>query len=123
MASYALLGALSGFRYSAVERCLWFAPRLAAGPFRCFFSAQGAWGTVALDSKRLTIAVEEGELAVSKVVVGSGKQQVTIEQSALVKAGSPLGIPLPGSKGQGERKTKKDERQADRLLRVVKCAK
>ena len=39
MASYALLGALSGFRYSAVERTLWFAPRLKARPFECFFSA------------------------------------------------------------------------------------
>ena len=28
MSSYALLGALSGFRYSAVERTLWFAPRI-----------------------------------------------------------------------------------------------
>ncbi len=37
MASYALLGALSGFRYSAVQRTLWFAPRLEVRPFQCFF--------------------------------------------------------------------------------------
>ena len=29
MASYALLGALSGFRYSAVEKTLWFGPKIS----------------------------------------------------------------------------------------------
>jgi len=102
LASYALLGALSGFRYSAVERCLWFAPRQSARPFRCFFSTETAWGTVTLDAKRLTVNVDEGELALSKVVIGSGKQQVTIEQSEVVKAGLPLGIPLPTSKARAK---------------------
>lgn len=31
MASYALIGSLSGFRYSAAERTLWFAPKLPGG--------------------------------------------------------------------------------------------
>jgi uncharacterized protein (DUF608 family) len=105
LASYALLGALSGFRYSAVLRCLWFAPRQPARPFRCFFSTQSGWGTVTLDAKRLTVAVAEGELALEKVVIGSGKHQVTIEQRSVVKAGSPLGILLRGAKGAARPRT------------------
>ena len=55
MASYALLGALSGFRYSAVERCLWFAPRQSARPFRCFFSTADRLGHRSRSTtKRLT---------------------------------------------------------------------
>ncbi len=95
LASYALLGALSGFRYSAVERCLWFAPRQTARPFRCFFSAERAWGAITLDAKRLTVTIEEGELALEKLVIGTGHQQVTIEQSAVVRPGASLAISLP----------------------------
>jgi hypothetical protein len=99
LASYALLGAVSGFRYSAVDRCLWFAPKLSARPFRTFFSAEGAWGTIALDTRRLTIAVEEGELAVDKVVVGTGKQEITSQPSTVVRRGAPLGISLAAPAG------------------------
>ena len=38
MSSYALLGALSGFRYSAVEKTAWLDPRLKTRPFESFFS-------------------------------------------------------------------------------------
>ena len=92
-------------RWSAV---CGFAPRQSARPSAASSRPQTAWGTVTLDAKRLTVNVDEGELALSKVVIGSGKQQVTIEQSALVKAGSPLGIPLPASKARAKStKTKK----------------
>src|SRR5258708_5232370 len=37
MASYALLPSLSGFRYSAVDKTLWFAPKLKAQTFISFF--------------------------------------------------------------------------------------
>ena len=42
MASYALLGALAGFRYSAVERTLWFGPQLSVRPFKTLF-LYGFW--------------------------------------------------------------------------------
>jgi uncharacterized protein (DUF608 family) len=106
LASYALLGALSGFRYSAVDRCLWFAPRLSARPFKCFFSTQGAWGTISLDAKRITINVEEGELAIEKIVVGSGKREIAIEQSAVVKQGTPLATAV-GREADGTRKRRR----------------
>jgi len=44
MASYALLLALSGFQYQAHKQRLGFAPRVNERDFRCFFSAQAAWG-------------------------------------------------------------------------------
>ncbi len=37
MASYSLLASLSGFRYSAVDKTLWFGPRLDTSPFTSFF--------------------------------------------------------------------------------------
>jgi uncharacterized protein (DUF608 family) len=68
MSSYALLGALSGFRYSAVERTLWFAPRLKTRPFECFFSTASGFGTLALRERTITIRILEGELAVEQLV-------------------------------------------------------
>jgi len=53
MASYALPGALSGFRYSAAEKTLWFS---------CGF------GTVALDERVVSIHIVEGELPVEKLL-------------------------------------------------------
>jgi len=69
MSSYALLGALSGFRYSAVERTLWFGPRLKSRPFQCFFSAASGFGTIALHERTIAIRMIEGELAIEKLVL------------------------------------------------------
>lgn len=68
MSSYALLGALSGFRYSAVEKTLWFSPRLEVRPFQCFFSAASGFGTIALHERVVSIRVIEGLLNVEKLV-------------------------------------------------------
>src|ERR1700746_818951 len=46
MASYALLAALSGFRYSAVWRTLWFGPQLNVRPFKSLFSTATGFGTI-----------------------------------------------------------------------------
>ena len=69
MASYALLGALSGFRYSSVERTLWFAPRLKNEPFQCFFSTATGFGTIALQERTITVRMIEGELAIDRLVL------------------------------------------------------
>ena len=45
MSSYALLQALSGARYDAVEKILFLEPRIA-GDFRCFFAAATSYGVV-----------------------------------------------------------------------------
>jgi len=44
MASYSLLLALSGFRYSAVEGKIAFQPAVHREDFRSFFAAGTAWG-------------------------------------------------------------------------------
>jgi len=45
MASYAVLLALSGFRYSAPDQIVGFDPRISAGDFNCFWSVGSGWGT------------------------------------------------------------------------------
>jgi hypothetical protein len=67
MASYALLPALSGFRYSAVDRTLWFGPRLSVRPFASFFSTASGFGTIALDDHSISLRMIEGELAIDNL--------------------------------------------------------
>jgi uncharacterized protein (DUF608 family) len=73
MASYALLASLSGFRYSAATRTLWFGPRWTdgSGEFTHFFSTATGWGTIRMDRRAhsLTVDVIEGELRVDKLFV------------------------------------------------------
>lgn len=69
MSSYALLGSLSGFRYSAVEKTLWFAPKLDSDPFQTFFSTASGYGTICLAGGELTITMLEGELAIERLIV------------------------------------------------------
>ena len=69
MSSYSLLGALSGFRYSAVQKTLWFGPRLNVRPFQSFFSTAAAFGTIELNADTLQVRVIEGELAIEQLVL------------------------------------------------------
>jgi uncharacterized protein (DUF608 family) len=89
MASYALLGTLSGFRYSAVEKTLWFGPKLDKRPFAVFFSTASAHGTISLDKKHLTVDVLEGQLAIDKIELISGGRLQEIEANSVVKPGKP----------------------------------
>jgi uncharacterized protein (DUF608 family) len=72
MASYSLLAALAGFRYSAVERTLWFGPKLSIRPFKSFFSTAFGFGTIGLDDRSISIQMIEGELPVEKLVLTVG---------------------------------------------------
>jgi uncharacterized protein (DUF608 family) len=76
LASYALLPALSGFRYSAVTQTLWLEPRLDMDSFRCFFSTASGWGTINLhdsatpnEAPVLDIDLVEGTLPVKEMIV------------------------------------------------------
>lgn len=70
MASYALLQACTGFRYSAVTKTLEFGPRVPHdGTFQSFFVTERAWGTITLDDKTLTITVIEGDLELAQVLL------------------------------------------------------
>jgi uncharacterized protein (DUF608 family) len=74
MASYSLLGALAGFRYSAVERTLWFGPQLNVRPFKSFFSTAFGFGTITLDNTSVSIHLIEGELPVEKLALTVGAE-------------------------------------------------
>ncbi len=89
MASYALLGAVAGFCYSAVQKTLWFGPKLTIRPFRTFFSTASGFGTIELGERSLQIQLLEGELALEKLVLTQGAHTETIEWKATLQAGVP----------------------------------
>jgi hypothetical protein len=69
MSSYALLQALSGFRYSAVTKTLYLSPAAKHGKFRTFFCAASGFGVITLSKGKVMIKMIEGELAIVKLVL------------------------------------------------------
>jgi uncharacterized protein (DUF608 family) len=88
MASYALLGAMAGFRYSAVERTLWFGPQIATRPFRTFFSTASGFGTIELGDRSLHIRLLEGRLPLEKLVLTDGAQTRSLEWKTTIEPGT-----------------------------------
>jgi hypothetical protein len=89
MASYSLLSALSGFRYSAVQRTLWFGPRLRVRPFETFFCSASGFGIISLGDGRLRIQMFEGEMAVEKLVLADEHQTRTLEWKTTIRPDAP----------------------------------
>jgi hypothetical protein len=85
MASYSLLQALSGFRYSAVQKTLWFGPQLEVRPFRSFFSTASGFGAITLEGNSISLRVIEGELAVEKLILGGKEGAKTLDWKVTVK--------------------------------------
>lgn len=73
LASYALLQALTGVRFDAVERTLYIDSRV--GDFRAFLSTATGFGQVGLERGQPWLKVADGAIPVEKVVV-SGKLAV-----------------------------------------------
>ena len=94
MASYSLLAALSGFRFSAVEKTLWFGPQLQARPFKSFFSTASAFGTINLSRTSLRVNVMEGELKIEKAVLGHEASAKTYDWKTTIAQGSAAELPL-----------------------------
>ncbi|MEM3047525.1 MAG: GH116 family glycosyl hydrolase, partial [Candidatus Bathyarchaeia archaeon] len=115
MASYALLLALSGFRYNLVNGTIGFnPPRLDDGSFKCFWSLGTGWGTFEATPERFFIRVHYGQLGVKKIelplfkgrrvksvsVGGSSlpfeerEGTITLAKPALVKRGEELQVSL-----------------------------
>lgn len=88
MSSYALAGALSGFRYSAVNRILHFGPKLKARPFISFFSTASVFGTVTLSGSGISIRVIEGELAIDGLEFADESGIRSIEWKTVVRPGA-----------------------------------
>ena len=65
-ASYALLQALSGARYDAVERKLYLAPALA-GDFRAFIATATGFGTVGVKGGEPFLEVRHGSIEVESI--------------------------------------------------------
>jgi uncharacterized protein (DUF608 family) len=89
MASYALLGALAGFRYSAAQRTLWFGPQLSVRPFMTFFCTASGFGSIVLDARTLRIQMLEGELLLEKLVLADGTQARILEWKTTVRPNAP----------------------------------
>jgi non-lysosomal glucosylceramidase len=75
MASYSVMLALAGFRYSAPAKRIGFGPRLFAEDFACFFSVASGWGLYSQKLSRgaveATLKVEHGALTVSEIEIDS----------------------------------------------------
>ncbi len=69
MASWAGIPLLSGFQYDGRAHALSLAPRLAANPFRSFWSTPSAWGTFTLTPASLSLTVHAGALSLRQLSV------------------------------------------------------
>jgi len=86
MASYALLGSLSGFRFSAATRTLHFGPKIP-GDFRTFFSTASGFGTIGLQGDTLSVELIEGELEITQVVLEMDGQSRKLSWKTTLRAG------------------------------------
>lgn len=66
MASFALPAIYSGFVFDMVKNEIGFSPVLKERPFRCFWSVDGAWGTVLIEECRVTIYVSDGKISLAR---------------------------------------------------------
>ncbi len=66
MASYALLQALTGARYDAIDRSLYLEPKIR-GDFRSFFSTATGFGTVGLRNGKPFLEVKAGQIEVKRI--------------------------------------------------------
>ncbi|MDA0748315.1 MAG: GH116 family glycosyl hydrolase, partial [bacterium] len=92
MASYALLGSLSGFRYSRAKKTLWLAPKLSLNRFKTFFCTATGFGTLTCTDKSITIDMVEGEVEVDALYL-NGKQ-VHLKQPLAVHSGKKTTVRL-----------------------------
>ena len=70
MSSYALLLALSGFKFDMVKGEIGFNPRLLRdGKFRCFWSTGTGWGTFEINGCEIQLAVNYGFLRIKSLSV------------------------------------------------------
>jgi uncharacterized protein (DUF608 family) len=89
MSSFALVGALSGFRYSAVDKTLHFGPKLKVHPFVSFFSTASGYGTITLEGHTVTINMIEGELAIENLHFTDAEGMRAVAWKVTAKTGTP----------------------------------
>jgi len=69
LASWSLLHAYTGVRYSAVERTLHIAPVTKRRPFRAYLGNGGDFGTITLSKTQVMVSMANGALAIDRVIV------------------------------------------------------
>lgn len=89
MSSFALVGALSGFRYSAVDKTLHFGPRLKVHPFVSLFSTASGYGTIVLDGHTVTVNMIEGELQIERFQFTDAEGTRAVEWKATARPNAP----------------------------------
>jgi uncharacterized protein (DUF608 family) len=86
MASWSLIDALGGFRYSAVEKRIEFAPRLNADDFRSLFTAGNGWGAIRQRREkrggRIDVELIEGKVPVRHIIIDPGQKASTMHVTA-----------------------------------------
>jgi len=86
MSSWALLEAISGYRYNAAERFMAFGPRFKPEDFRAFFISAEGWGSFSQREAdgELTASVElaYGKLELKVLELDVGGRPVTLEVSS-----------------------------------------
>ncbi|MEM1569274.1 MAG: GH116 family glycosyl hydrolase [Candidatus Bathyarchaeia archaeon] len=72
---WALLTALEGFSYNAVEKRIKFAPKVSKDSFKAIFAANGAWGTFVQkrfsNSQQNVVKLNYGKLSLKSIVLES----------------------------------------------------
>ncbi len=67
LSSYALLQALTGARYDAVEKKLYLEPRIA-GDFRSFLAFEGGYGTIGPARGQTVLEPRSGSVEIREIV-------------------------------------------------------
>jgi hypothetical protein len=67
-----------------------------AGPFTCFFSTAGGWGTFTLRRDRLEIDLREGELKIDTLQLTRAGETRTLQPGLVCRAGKLTTILLKG---------------------------
>lgn len=103
LASWSVLIALSGFRYSAVEQRLAFAPVINSRDFNCFFAAGTAWGVysqkVENSSQAARLEVLHGELPLQYLTLKNETGERNLSAAEFRIAGKQVSSPRLNTSG------------------------
>jgi non-lysosomal glucosylceramidase len=106
MASYALLLALSGFKYDMTQGYVGFSPKISKEKFSCFWCLDKAWGVFEMTPHSLTLIVKYGEIELNRLFsdefnlkkinsVSVGEQMIGFEQeNGCVRFEKPIRVIL-----------------------------
>jgi len=104
LASWSVLTALSGFRYSAVKQRLAFAPVINARDFRCFFAAGSAWGVcsqkVEDSSHAVRLEVLHGEVPLQYLILRNETGRQTLSAAEVQIPGTGASVHALSASGQ-----------------------